>query len=234
MRGIIIRRTKIFLKVYNNGFIGRLFHTSVYCLKQELNECDFVLDLGCGSGSPIKYCKVIKSIGVDGFRPSIKTSKEKKIHSDYILSDIKYLNFRPASVDVVMLIEVLEHLPQKDGELLLDKAETWAKKKVIISSPNGFFSQHSMNENQYFKHISGWEVEKMTQRGYNAHGLAGLKSLRKGNESEEEADGGLLSTIRFRPKLFWLLISELIQIVIYYFPKAAFEVFYVKRLEGDN
>jgi len=191
------------------------------------------LDLGCGADSPIKYCKVKLGIGVDGFRPSIKASKEKKIHDNYILSDITCLNFRPASVDVVMLIEVLEHLPRKDGELLLEKAETWAKKKVIISSPNGFFPQPDMNGNHYFRHISGWEVEKMKRQGYKAHGLAGLKSLRRGSTSEEEADGGLASTIRFRPKSFWLIISELVQIVTYYFPKAAFEVFYVKQIKSD-
>ena len=215
--------------MYQNRFISRLFHTSVYCLQQELNGCNFVLDLGYGSDSPIKYCNVYQSVGVDAFPSSVKASKDKRIHSQYVLSEITNLNFRPASFDAVILIEVLEHLPKKKGDLLLEKAETWARKKVIVSSPNGYFPVPDVNGNPYFRHISGWDVEKMKGRGYKAHGMAGLKILRKENVSEKmEDENAILSTIRFRPKLFWLIVSELAQIITYHFPEVAFEVFYVK------
>jgi predicted SAM-dependent methyltransferase len=92
-----------------------------------------------GADSPIKYCKVNHSVGVNGFLPFMQVGKEKKIHNDYVLSDIRYANFRPASIDMVLLIEVLEHLFQKDSKLLLEKGKTWTKRKVAIASPNGLF-----------------------------------------------------------------------------------------------
>ncbi|MCJ7787035.1 hypothetical protein MUP06_02395 [Patescibacteria group bacterium] len=66
--------------------------------------------------------------------------------------------------------------------------------------------------------------------GYRAHGVAGWKFLRRENISEKvNQEGDIFSTIRFRPKSFWLIVSELTQAITYYFPKLAFEVFYVKK-----
>lgn len=231
---IFIKKTNVLDKLYHNRFVSRLFHTSVYCLKRELENCNSVLDLGCGSDSPIKYCNVYHSVGVDSFKPSIRASKKKRIHSEYILSDIRKINFKPSSFDAVILIEVLEHLPKKDGERMLEKAETWASKKVIVSSPNGYFPQPDVNNNLYFRHLSGWDVEKMRNLDYEACGMAGLKFLRKENTSSKEADNTIFSTMKFRPKFFWLIISELTQLLTYCFPELAFEIFYVKQLRGGH
>ena len=220
-------------KIYHNKQMSRLFHTSIYCLKKELQNCNSVLDLGCGSGSPLQYCNIRKSIGIDAFEPSIKASKEKGIHNEYIHSDIRKMDFQPSSFDAVIMIEVLEHLHKKEGEIMLKKAENWARKKVIVTSPNGYFPQTDVNGNLYFKHLSGWEVKKMKQLGYKAYGMAGLKYLRKENTSSNEDDHTIFSTMKFRPKSFWLIISELTQIFTYLFPELAFEVFYVKQLEGS-
>jgi SAM-dependent methyltransferase len=233
LRGVIIKSNKIINKIYHNRFTGRLFHTSVYCLRRELGDCNSVLDLGCGSDSPIKYCNVYQSVGVDGFPSSVKDSKNKRIHNQYVLSDLRNLNFKPTSFDAVILIEVIEHLPKKEGILLLEKVETWARKKVIVSSPNNYFAQPDINGNPYFRHISGWTIEKMRARGYKAHGMAGLKFLRKESMEKKRDDNDVFSTIKFRPRVFWLIVSELIQVIVYYFPNMAFEVFYVKQIKGD-
>ena len=227
-----MKATEVIRKLYHNKFISRLFHTSVYCLKRELKDCNSVLDLGCGPDSPLKNCDARYSVGVDVFEPYVKASKDKRIHDEYIISDIRNLNFKLNSFDAVILIEVLEHLTKQDGEVPLHKAESWARKKVIVSSPNGYLPQFDINGNPFSRHRSGWEIREIRGRGYNAYGMAGWKPLRKENISEKmEDENAIFSTIRFRPKLFWLMISELTQIITYYFPKAAFEVFYVKNLE---
>lgn len=145
--------------MYHDKFISCLFHTSVHCLKRELDDCNSVLDLGCGSSSPLKYCDARYSIGVDVFEPYVKVSKDKKIHDEYTISDIRNLNFKPDSFDTVILIAVLEHLTKKDGEGLFQKAETWARKKVIVSSPNGYLPQFDINGNPFSWHRSGFEDE---------------------------------------------------------------------------
>jgi len=215
--------------LYHHPIISRIFHTLVYCLKRELRDCDSVLDLGCGPNSPIKYCRVKYSVGVDVFRPYIEESKKKKIHNKYILKDITRINFKPKSFDAVIMIDVLEHLEKEQGRKLLKKAEKWAKKKVIVSTPNGFISQKAIDKNSFQAHLAGWTPEEMRELGYKGYGMAGWKFLRRENISEKvNQEGDIFSTIRFRPKSFWLIISELTQAITYFFPKLAFEVFYVK------
>jgi len=221
--------------LYHNPIVSRVFHTSVYCLKRELTGCRTVLDLGCGPDSPIRHCAVPYSVGVDAFQPYLDASREKKIHSGYILADITSLEFPLQSFDAVMMVEVLEHMPTEEGRMLLDKVERWASKKVIVSCPNGYLPQHSIDGNPFQEHRSGWTVDEMNRRGYRAWGMAGWKFLRKENETQTVGDtNAIYATVRFRPKLFWLIVSELTQAITYFSPKLAFEVFYVKEIGMDT
>ena len=218
-------------RLYRNKLVSRFFHTSVYCLQQALRDCASVLDLGCGPDSPIKYCKVAYSVGVDAFEAYIKESWKRKIHNKYILEDITTVNFKPDGFDAVILIDVLEHLEKEEGRKLLEKAERWARKKVIISTPNGYLPQRSIDNNPFQKHRSGWEVAELARLSYRAYGMGGWKFLRRENVSEKvKQEGDIFSTVRFRPREFWLIVSELTQLVAYFFPKSAFGVFYVKNL----
>ena len=221
---------------YHNKFLSQLFHTVVYCLQKELEDCESVLDIGCGPSSPLQYCKNIKySVGVEPFKPYLEKSKKKKIHTKYINKRIEELDFPENSFDAVIMIEVLEHLPKKVGYEILKKAQKWARKKVIVSTPNGYLPQKSIDRNPLQTHRSGWAVEEMKNLSYKAYGMAGWKFLRRENISEKVSqEGDIFATIRFRPKSFWLITSELTQAVVYYFPTLAFEVFYVSNLEKTN
>lgn len=133
---------RIIKKLYHHPLVSRIFHTLVYCLRQELKDCETVLDIGCGAFSPLQYCKNIKySVGVEPFKPYLEKSKKKKIHTKYINKRVEELDFPEDSFDAVIMIEVLEHLPKKVGYEILKKAEKWARKKVIVSTPNGYFPQ---------------------------------------------------------------------------------------------
>lgn len=194
---------------YHNPLAEKVCHTLVYCLKQELKNCQTVLDLGCGPDSPVKFCRnVTYSVGVEIFKPYLLQSK---IHSKYVFSDVRKVSFPKKSFDAVIALDVLEHLPKNDGEKLLRKMENWARKKVILNTPNGFYPQKDKDHNSYQRHLSGWQIFELTKRGYEAKGIAGLKQL--------EA----------RRNVFFV-ISALSQIFTYFFPKMAFEVFYVKKI----
>lgn len=216
--------------IYNNPIFERIFHTSLYCLKRELKNCESVLDLGCGPNSLIQYCHVPYSVGVDAYKPYLEESKKRKIHSKHILGNINKVKFPPASFDAVILLGVLEHLDKKNGSALISKMEKIAKKKVVISCPNGFLPQSDTDKNPYQVHKSGWDADEMKKFGFRVYGMTGLKMLRRENISESLDDSdALLSTIRFKPRFFWLIISELTQIATYYFPKVSFEIFCLKK-----
>lgn len=149
--------SKIINKLHKSMLLGRIFHTLDYCLRRELKDCKTVLDLGCGPSSPLQYCKDIEySVGVETFKPYLEKSKDKKIHTEYIEKKIEEIDFPEDSFDAVIMIEVLEHLSKKTGKDIIKKASKWTRKKVIISTPNGYFSMDAVDKNNFQRHLSGW------------------------------------------------------------------------------
>lgn len=199
---------------------GRIFHSFIFVLRSELEECQSFLDLGCGRDSPVKYfSKEFRSVGVDLFKPSIEESRTKGIHDRYVLMDLRKLHFKPKSFDAVLAIDVIEHLEKSEGEKLLGDMEKIARKKVIVFTPNGFIEQEEHNGNRYQVHMSGWSVSEMRERGYRVVGMRGFKPLR-----------WKTAEIRYSPKSFWWVMSTLSELCTYHFPEYAFQLFCVKSV----
>lgn len=213
--------------------INKIVHTLDYCLQQELKNCGTVLDLGCGPSSPIKNCKNIKhSIGVEIFDRYLNLSKKQKIHNEYIQKNILDLDFPKKSFDAVILIEVLEHLSKKDGKKVIKLASQWAKKKIIISTPNNYFPMGTVDGNLYQKHLSGWSVKELVKSGFICHGVSGLKYLYNNeNEVESLVKTNNYTNIKFKPKILFYYLNGIFQIIVYYFPKFAFGLFAVKTIK---
>jgi ubiquinone/menaquinone biosynthesis C-methylase UbiE len=211
--------------------IYRLVHKLDYCLQKELKDCDTVLDLGCGPSSPLKNCKNIKfSLGVEAFKPYLNISKKQKIHTQYLQKNILSLDLPKNSFDAVILIEVLEHLTKKDGLKILKLANKWAKKKIIISTPNKYFPMNSVDQNSYQKHLSGWDISELKSFGFKCYGVSGLKSFYSSqNQVDSLIKNKYYQNIRFYPQKLFYLLNGFFQIFIYYFPSLAFGLFAVKN-----
>lgn len=200
----------------------KLFPSWVEYLQRELSGCDAVLDLGCGRSSPIQHCKVDFSVGVELFEPYLQESKDKGIHNEYINSDVREIEFEAKSFDAVVCLELLEHLTKEEGCELIEKMEGWARKKIVVTTPNGYLQQDSYDENLLQEHKSGWSIEELRQLGFKVYGMKGWRQL-KGHRGK----------IKYRPLVVWEKISHLSQAITYYFPKLAFQLFAVKEL-GDR
>jgi len=183
--------------------------------------CKNILDVGCGSNSPIRLFKHKPySIGVDAFEPSIKKSEENKIHDKYCLMDILEIGekFEPNSFDCVISLDVIEHLTKKEGYKLIEMMERISSRKIVIFTPNGFVPQGIFEKNPWQIHRSGWTVEEMRQRGYKVIGINGWKFLK----SEYGAP-------RFWPKIFWFIVAEFTQLFVRNRPELAFHILCVKE-----
>ena len=109
--------------------------------------------------------------------------------------------------------------------MLLEKIEFWVKKRIIVTSPNGFFKQPVVDNNLRQRHLSGWTMEEMVSKGYKAYGLSGIKILRRRGISAKDAkDKSFLTTIRFSPKVVFFILLALSQPIVYFFPKYAFDI----------
>ncbi len=221
---------KLIANLHNSHFFGLIFHTLDYCLYKELEDCTSVLDIGCGPSSPLRNIPHIKySVGIEAHKSYIDISKSAGIHTKYINANVLDQHFDKASFDAVILIDVLEHLTEKDGLAVLKKVEAWAKKKVIVTTPNGFISQGELDKNPYQRHLSGWESWKLEKLGFSCRGLAGPKFLRKAKEDDDSMDDNLLISIKYSPQIVWFVIATIAQMFTYYIPSVSFGLFCVKK-----
>lgn len=192
-------------------------------LEKECEGCESLLDVGCGSDSPVKYFskKIKRVIGVDGFQPSIDKSKAAGIHTEYVFMNVMDLDkhFPERSVDVVVASDLIEHLTKEDGLKLMAMMEKIAIKKVIIFTPNGFLPQGEYDGNKYQVHLSGWEIDEMKKFGYRVTGINGWKKLR-----------GEMAVVKYRPRVLWGRISLLSQYFTTKNPKNAFAILCVKEV----
>lgn len=191
-----------------------------FLLGRELQDMVSVLDVGCGSKSPLtKIPKTFRSVGVDLFGKSIARSREAGIHDSYVESDVRKINkkFTSKSFDAVIALDLIEHLTKKEGFKLLVDMEKIARKKVIVMTPNGFYKQEPYEKNPYQIHKSGWETEDFSRLGYTVYGIRGLKQLR-----------GEYATIRWKPWFLWGTISALSQYILIKVPSMSHQLFAVK------
>lgn len=198
---------------------GDIFYFS--CLRNSLDGCASVLDLGCGDNSPLRNIKsVTYSVGFDAFRESVEKSKKKRIHTEYRLGDLKKIDkyFNNKSFDAVVALDVIEHLDKKESIDLIKKMEKIARKKVVILTPNGFYHQDAYGSNPYQVHKSAWTAKELQKLGYSVRGLRGLKYLR-----------GEYATIKHKPWIVWGTVAFLSEIILYFFPTFSYHIFAIKK-----
>ncbi|SRR5258708_7910618 len=191
-----------------------------------LKDAESVLDVGCGANSPLgKVKKTFKSEGIDIFEPSIIASKKLGIHDLYKIGDIKKLSsyYKPKSFDIVIALDVIEHLKKNQALALIKEMEKIARKKVILLTPNGFHHQAHLDGNLHQEHLSGWTVADFQKNNYKTRGIRGLKNLR-----------GEYASIKIKPWILWGTISFISEPLLYYFPKQSYHLFAFKNLPSSH
>ncbi|MCH8327672.1 MAG: class I SAM-dependent methyltransferase [Candidatus Marinimicrobia bacterium] len=216
------------LKRLGGLVFGRHMHQVRTVIEREIvGQCESVLDLGCGSDSVIGSIKdrLSRSVGTDLFDPSLELSRQKRLHHEYFNIDVLEAadQFGPDSFDCVVAIDLIEHLERDDGLRLIEQMEMMARIKVIIFTPNGFVPQEPFDGNQWQRHISGWGVDEMRDRGYKVIGINGWKPLR-----------GEFARVRWWPKSLWNVISIISQLFTTRNPAHAFQLLCVKQMRGAS
>jgi len=188
-----------------------------------------LLDLGCGKESLLKHFsnKINYSVGVDNYAPYIEESRRKGIHKNYVQGDVLQVlkSLDDKSFSIVVALDLVEHLPKNLGWELIRQMERVAKHKIIIYTPNGFVPQNEFDGNIQQTHLSGWEAGELRRRGFRIYGMSGLKQLRR-----EKGE------IKFKPYFLFRPLASATQLLAYFFPESAFQLFCIKELDSyeDN
>ncbi len=212
------------LRAADRAVFRRLYDHYPRALEREIApSCRTLLDVGCGPRSPIApFAHALeRTVGVDAFEESVRTSHAVGIHTEYrVLEALEIGECFPArSFDAVLASDVIEHFPKADSLRLLTIMERIARVKVLVLTPRGFLPQAAYEGNRLQEHLSGWEVEEMRTLGYRVRGICGWKPLR-----------GERGGIAWRPRPVWARISALSQLVTARRPEWAFEMLCVKDL----
>lgn len=118
------------------GFIGANVHKG-----------DSVLDIGCGRGEVLFFCRMLgaKCFGIDSSREAIRMAKKnlggylKKGLMEVVLMDVKGLKFDDNSFDIVVMMDLIEHLYPDEVERVLFEIKRVLRpggKLLIHTSPN--------------------------------------------------------------------------------------------------
>lgn len=158
-------------------------------IKKEIDSNDTILSLGCGIFWDIEgIVNNDNMYGIDIYEPYVKHLNEKGYNVKQ--GDITKINFDNNSYDIVLMLDVLEHLEYLDAINMIEKAKKTAIKKVIVYTPSTFFdNEHTdfrgnkikenniekldkkgpyqgLGYNKYQKHISYIEKSKLEKLGF--------------------------------------------------------------------
>lgn len=139
---------------------------------EKIREIDpkTVLDCGAGAGT---YLDLIKAnlgyqtivVGVEAWYPYIiKYDLEDRYD---ILYPIDIRDMASFQYDLVILGDILEHMPENDAVLLWNRISEEAK-YALISIPIIHYEQGAINDNPYEVHVEeDWTTEKVLQKFSN-------------------------------------------------------------------
>lgn len=114
-------------------------------------EVKSVIDLGCGEGFVEEYLLKeglkIEIVGIDKNKKAIRQARGRNPNGEFIQGDIFSLNFKDKQFDLVLMLEVLEHLREPQKALL--KAKRLAKMAIFSVPWEPWFSLLSFLSMKY-------------------------------------------------------------------------------------
>jgi 2-polyprenyl-3-methyl-5-hydroxy-6-metoxy-1,4-benzoquinol methylase len=186
-----------------------------------------ILDIGCGEGRPISFINRHRdfcAVGVDIFEPCLKQCQESNIYWALIRADVTKLPFKAKSFDIVLAMEVLEHLEKEAGQELLKAMEKIARKQIIISTPVGRYYQDALGGNPHQEHKAFWHPAELRDLGYKVRGH-GLRALFGGEGVTQNYMPGLLRPLG---NILWVCAGPF----VHFFPELAGDMVGVKNLRN--
>ena len=133
-------------------------------------------DLGCGPAESVIAAQTLqipwrRLISVEAFPPYVERLRQKSVRAAHheihaVRIDEIFDLLGPRPVDVVLLIDVLEHFPRRAALRLLARLEGLARRGIVVFSPIGDVGQDELDGNDLQRHRSMWRPEDWARLGY--------------------------------------------------------------------
>ena len=182
-----------------------------------------LVDIGCGDGETLRLLDAgnrFRSVGIDIFRPYLERCRDLGSHAYLVQADVRCIPLRDKSCDIVLALEVCEHLDKDEGFALVQDLERIAREMVIVSTPVGRYDQGPRNGNPFWAHRSRWEPSDFAAMGYLIRG-SGVRGF--GGDSGVANRHPILRLLHYP-------ISFIASVVTYFVPALSQHMICFKRL----
>lgn len=174
-----------------------------------------VVDAGCGCGTwgflirTIQYDDPpFQIIGIESHRPYLEFARVHRIYDETIVASIDHLPLRNRVAQVVLAVEVVEHLSPHRGRTAIDELNRIAAGTTLLTTPNGFL-EINQPRNEFERHRSGWKVRDLRKMGFMVRGF-GLKYAWKFERSSKN----LASFLRWVATPFSFVVPQIAEYLI--------------------
>lgn len=143
------------------------------------NDGESLLSLCCGIGLELNGLSTSNVTAVDIAPQYLEQVRNRCPQATTVCMDsLDYLKTQPdASVDIISIIDGIEHMDKKSGIKLIKEMKRVAKKKILLFTPQGPASDGYLeNEphnawgiegaDHYQQHKSGWTEEELQGYGF--------------------------------------------------------------------
>lgn len=223
----LIRFLQKFIWVIGPYFPGTSMNTIWRQLDKQGKD---ILDVGGGHGEPMGFLgkrhNFRLKVNADIMLPHLKESKQEGAHGEYVLCDARYLPFKKRSFDIVLCLEVIEHLEKEDSFKLLSSLEEIARRQIILSAPVGERIHPEPHKIKTFPwaHFSSWHPAEFRRLGYKVRG-DGFPTVK----------GYLLTTsANWLIMLLGYLLYPIASLFVYFFPNRAGGMTCIKKMKGES
>ena len=172
------KNTKMATNIVKETDFGMIHHLPIY--KKYITENDKILDVGCGS-APMSLYFASKGMNVKGIDLSTQAIREnKKAKENFGFYNLKFacenfMDYRDDSIyDVVMMTEVLEHIPNDRSSLVKINKLLKDNGYLLMSVPSSNAPLHRKYVRKYGKDPFDERVGHL--RRYNAVQIFNLLS----------------------------------------------------------
>jgi SAM-dependent methyltransferase len=130
-----------------------------------------ILDVACGLSLKSKFIPAQIRVGVDIYD---KYFDHIEAEVPYVVMkyDVRKLNeiFVPKSFDLVIALDIIEHLEKQESLDMIAQCEKIARKGVILETPNGYIPQNldilGHGGHEFQTHRCGWDPAELEKLGY--------------------------------------------------------------------
>jgi ubiquinone/menaquinone biosynthesis C-methylase UbiE len=165
----------------------RRFNINPYIYVKEATDPDkSLLSLCCGIGFELQFLQTQDVTAVDLAQQYLDEVHKRCPQAKLVLSDaLEYAKKQPDnSVDVISIIDGIEHMDKKTGLKLIKEMKRVAKEQVLLFTPqgpdkDGYLKNEPHNAwgiegaDHFQTHKSGWTVEDLKELGFEIIIVAG-------------------------------------------------------------